>query len=57
MLLPLTVTPQPTTVLRIFVVMRGYDTDVAVPAEPLHGTVRRGFTLVEWGGLLGTSVP
>jgi hypothetical protein len=57
MLLPITVTPQPTTVLRIFVVMRGYDTDVAVPAEPLHGTVRRGFTLVEWGGLLGTSVP
>jgi hypothetical protein len=55
-LLPLTVTPQPTTMLRIFVVMRGDATDVSVPAEPLHGTVRRGFTLVEWGGLLGTSV-
>jgi len=42
--------------LRIFVVMRGVATDVSVPAEPLRGTVRRGFTLVEWGGLLGTSV-
>jgi hypothetical protein len=55
-LLPLTVTPPPTTTLRIFVVMRGDATDVSVPAEPLHGTVRRGFTLVEWGGLLATSV-
>ena len=55
-LLPLTVTPRPTTMLRIFVVMRGVATDVSVPAEPLRGTVRRGFTLVEWGGLLGTSV-
>jgi hypothetical protein len=56
-LLPLTVTPRPTTMLRIFVVMSGDTTDVSVPAEPLHGTVRRGFTLVEWGGLLRTSVP
>ena len=56
-LLPLTVTPRPTTMLRIFVVMQGDATDVSVPAEPLHGTVRRGFTLVEWGGLLATSVP
>jgi hypothetical protein len=55
-LLPLTVTPQPTTTLRVFVVMRGDPTDVSVPAEPLHGTVRRGFTLVEWGGLLSTGV-
>jgi hypothetical protein len=55
-LIPLTVTPRPTTMLRIFVVMRGDTTDVSVPPEPLHGTVRRGFTLVEWGGLLSTSV-
>jgi hypothetical protein len=55
-LLPLTVTPRPTTMLRIFVVMRGDATDVSVPAEPLHGTARRGFTLAERGGLLRTSV-
>lgn len=56
--LPLTVTPAPTTVIRVFVVMHGETTDVAVPPEILPAPPqRRGFTLVEWGGLLPGPAP
>ena len=47
---PLTVTPEPDSVLRVFMAYRPLATPVAVPPQELTLFVRRGFTLVEWGG-------
>ena len=46
----LTVSPQPDSVLRVFMAWKPLDRPVDVPAQTLPGFVRRGFTLVEWGG-------
>ena len=50
-LVPLYISPKPTTVQRIFLDMAGYDTKPNLPPQKLHGFVRDGFTVVEWGGL------
>lgn len=50
-LAPLTVTPKPDTVLRVFLDMAGYDYPVSIPRQTLSAQKRSGFTLVEWGGL------
>lgn len=55
-LAPLYVSPQPDTVLRVFLDMAGYDTKIAMPAQKLTSTPRSGFTLVEWGGLAHTKL-
>ena len=47
---PLTVTPRPDSVLRIFMAYRPLNAPVSVPPQELTPFVRRGFTLVEWGG-------
>ena len=47
---PLTVTPRPDSILRIFMAYRPLTAPVAVPPQELTPFVRRGFTLVEWGG-------
>lgn len=47
---PLTVTPEPDSVLRVFMAYRPLDAPVSVPPQELTPFVRRGFTLVEWGG-------
>ena len=47
---PLTVTPEPDSVLRVFMAYRPLTTPAAVPPQELTPFVRRGFTLVEWGG-------
>lgn len=46
----LTVTPQPETVLRVFMAWKPLEEPVDIPAQELTAPVRRGFTLVEWGG-------
>jgi len=51
-LAPLTVTPQPDTMIRIFLDFQGLQKPVTLPAQHLGHVERRGFTLVEWGGLL-----
>ena len=46
----LTVTPQPDTVLRVFLAWRPLAAPVDIPAQTLSAPSRQGFTLVEWGG-------
>ena len=46
----LMVTPQPDTVLRVFLAWRPLAAPVDVPAQTLSAPSRQGFTLVEWGG-------
>ena len=46
----LTVSPQPDSVLRVFMACKPLARPVDVPAQTLPGFERRGFTLVEWGG-------
>ena len=47
---PLTVTPRPESVLRVFMAYRPLNAPISVPPQELTPFVRRGFTLVEWGG-------
>lgn len=51
-LAPLTITPQPDSVIRVFLDFAGLDTPVQLPTQQLPHYQRTGFTAVEWGGLL-----
>lgn len=51
-LAPLTVTPTPDTIIRVFMDYRGVDAPVAVTPLSIRTPKRRGFTVVEWGGAL-----
>lgn len=55
-LAPLRVSPAPDTVIRLFLDMDGYNTPIKLPAQHLSATPRRGFTVVEWGGLSQASL-
>lgn len=46
----LTVTPQPDTVLRVFLAWKSLEEPVDVEPQTLTAPDREGFTLVEWGG-------
>ena len=50
-LAPLRIVPRPDTVKRVFLDMDGYDTKISLPTQKLSSFTRRGFTVVEWGGL------
>jgi hypothetical protein len=50
-LAPLYVSPMPDTRIRIFLDMEGLDSNVSIAPQTLHSSTRRGFTVVEWGGL------
>jgi hypothetical protein len=47
---PLLVEPQPTTILRVFMVFKPLDIPIEIPQQKLNKCKRNGFTLVEWGG-------
>ncbi len=47
---PLTVTPEPDSILRIFMAYRPLNAPISVLPQELTPFVRKGFTLVEWGG-------
>ncbi len=49
---PLTVTPEPDTVIRILMEYHELDQPIAVSPMRLSPPARRGFTVVEWGGVL-----
>ncbi len=51
-LAPLTVSPKPDTMIRIFLDFKGLESPVAIDPQILSAPARNGFTLVEWGGLL-----
>ncbi|MCC8130086.1 MAG: hypothetical protein LIO51_09185 [Clostridiales bacterium] len=46
----LTVTPEPDSVLRVFMAWKPVDEEVELPAQQFDAFRREGFTLVEWGG-------
>jgi hypothetical protein len=53
-LAPLTVSPRPDTVIRVFLEFEGLNQYVQLTPQIFNSPVRRGFTLVEWGGLLNS---
>ena len=46
----LTITPEPDTLLRVFMAWQPLDASVELPAQELSAPERTGFTVVEWGG-------
>ena len=49
--MPLSVNPQPDTIIRVLMTYRGLDQPIDVTEQQLPETpTRQGFTLVEWGG-------
>lgn len=51
-LAPLAVSPKPDTTIRIFLDFEGINAPLNLKSQNLTSVPRRGFTLVEWGGLL-----
>ena len=51
-LAPLTISPTPTSVIRVFLDFEGLNTITNLPVQKLIPMKRTGFTVVEWGGLL-----
>jgi len=49
---PLTISPSPDTVIRIFLDSEGLNQPIQIPTEKLASIPRKGFTVVEWGGLI-----
>ncbi|MFH1077878.1 MAG: hypothetical protein V1745_01170 [Patescibacteria group bacterium] len=49
---PLNVSPRPQTVIRLFMDWQKLDRPVDIDAPVITAPERKGFTLVEWGGLL-----
>lgn len=49
---PLRISPQPDTVIRVLMDYKGLDKQIVVPEFPISHTERKGFTAVEWGGVL-----
>lgn len=48
----LQVTPQPDSMLRVFMACKPLDAPIDIEPQPLPAFERQGFTLVEWGGCL-----
>jgi hypothetical protein len=51
-LAPLTISPKPDTVIRVFLDSEGLQTRKVLEPQVLTSIPRKGFTVVEWGGLL-----
>ena len=51
-LAPLTVTPKPDTIIRILMDFTPLDKPISVQGFNIQTPVRKGFTVVEWGGVL-----
>lgn len=51
-LAPLKIYPRPQTMIRVFLEAKGYDRPIELEPQVLTKVARKGFTVVEWGGLL-----
>ena len=51
-LAPLSISPKPESVIRVFLDFSGLNTDAQLNSQILPKFERKGFTAVEWGGLL-----
>jgi hypothetical protein len=49
---PLTISPEPNTLIRVFLDFEGLDRISYIKPQHLSSVPRNGFTVVEWGGLL-----
>ena len=47
---PMNITPKPDSLLRVFMVFRELDAPMSLPEQKIEPFVRKGFTVVEWGG-------
>lgn len=45
------VTPEPDSVIRVFMTFRPLDEPISIPEQALISPQRTGFTVVEWGGM------
>jgi hypothetical protein len=48
--IPLNITPQPESILRVFMIFKPLDAPVPITEQKLKTFKRKGFTVVEWGG-------
>lgn len=51
-LAPLQISPKPTTLIRVFLDSQGLDNPISITPQKFSAPPRKGFTVVEWGGLL-----
>jgi hypothetical protein len=51
-LAPLSISPKPDSTIRVFLDFAGYDQPISLNFQQLPSFSRKGFTAVEWGGLL-----
>ncbi|MEG6522360.1 hypothetical protein [Desulfotomaculum sp. 1211_IL3151] len=49
-LAPIHVYPKPDSILRVFMVFKPLDNYLEIDKQTINGFVRKGFTVVEWGG-------
>jgi hypothetical protein len=49
-LAPLTISPAPDAILRVFMTFRASETPIALPEQEIEPFTRHGFTVIEWGG-------
>ncbi len=47
--MPLTISPAPDSVIRVWMTFKGLDTPIEVTEQELKTPSRNGFTVVEWG--------
>lgn len=52
LLAPLTLSKQPNTLIRVFLEFEGLKKPIAIEGQQFNAPKRKGFTVVEWGGLL-----
>jgi len=48
---PLTITPKPQTVIRVFFDSKPLDAPIKIKTQQIKSIQRTGFTVVEWGGM------
>jgi hypothetical protein len=51
-LAPLAINPKPDTIIRVLMDYKGLDEKIDAPGYDIKTPVRKGFTAVEWGGML-----
>ena len=48
--MPLEINPQPDTIIRVLMIIKGLENPIDVTEQKLETPARTGFTVVEWGG-------
>ncbi len=48
--MPLNITPEPETLIRVFMEFKGLDEKITINEQELNKVKRNGYTVVEWGG-------